>query len=294
MLEHPLRDLPAWTDFLAQADIPVMQDSIDEITLLAEAEEARGSVDAHTMSQALGGDPLMTLKVLVHVSKLCHRKGAEPPETLTGALVMLGVGPFFKAFTELTALQTQLELHPAAQDGLRRTLKRARRAAHHAYHWALHRQDEDAEVIYQATLLHDVGELLMWCHAPNLMHKVEQTLAADHTRRSADVQQEVLGINLVDLSQALMRRWHLPNLLIEVTDDRHADHPRARTVMLAMRLARHTQYGWLTANAQAALPDDIQDIARLLNLSTQAALRKVQETDLSLGWQSDDSAHGHG
>jgi HD-like signal output (HDOD) protein len=282
MLEQPLRDLDAWCRHLAQANVPVMQDSIDELALLAEAEDAHGNVDAHRLSQAIGGDPLMTLRVLVHVSRLCTRKGAEPPETLTGALVMLGIGPFFKAFGGLTALQSHMTAHPQALDGLQRTLVRARRAAHHAYHWALHRQDEDAEIIYQATLLHDVAELLMWCHAPGLMLQVEHQLAADHTLRSDDVQQALLNVNLVDLSQALMRQWHLPGLLIEVTNDRHADHPRVRTVMLAMRLARHTQYGWLTPNAQAALPDDIQDIARLLNLSTQAALRKVQETDLSL------------
>lgn len=283
MLEQPLRDLDAWCRHLSQAELPVMQDSIDEIALLTEAEEARGNVDAHTLAQALGGDPLMTLRVLVHVSRLCTRKGIEPPETLTGALVMLGIGPFFKAFGALPALQEHLAQHPLALEGLQRTLMRARRAAHHAYHWALHRQDEDAEIIYQATLLHDVGELLMWCHAPTLMLQVEQALAADHTLRSCEAQQTTLNVDLVDLSQALMRQWHLPGLLIEVTDDRHADHPRVRTVMLAMRLARHTQYGWHTPNAQAALPDDIQDIARLLNLSNQAALRKVQDTDLSLG-----------
>lgn len=294
MLEQPLRDLDAWCRHLAQADLPVMQDSIDEIALLAEAEALRGNVDAHTLAQAFGGDPLMTLRVLVHVSRLCARKGAEPPETLTGALVMLGIGPFFKAFAALPALQTHLAPHPQALEGLQRTLLRARRAAHHAYHWALHRQDEDAEIIYQATLLHDVAELLMWCHAPRLMLQVESQLAGDHTLRSGDVQQAVLNVNLTDLSQALMRQWHLPGLLIEVTDDRRAEHPRVRTVMLAMRLARHTQYGWLTANAQAALPDDIQDIARLLNLSNQAALRKVQDTDLSLGLNPTDSASAQG
>ncbi|TBO32493.1 HDOD domain-containing protein [Aquabacterium lacunae] len=296
MLEQPLRDLDAWCRHLVQAELPVMQDSIDEIALLAEAEEARGNVDAHTLAQAIGGDPLMTLRVLVHVSRLCTRKGAEPPETLTGALVMLGIAPFFRAFADLQGLQTHLTEHPEALEGLQRTLMRARRAAHHAYHWALHRQDEDAEIIYQATLLHDVAELMMWCHAPRLMLQVERQLAADHTLRSGDVQQAMLNVNLSDLSQALMRQWHLPGLLIEVTDDRHAEHPRVRTVMLAMRLARHTQYGWLTPNAQAALPDDIQDIARLLNLSNQAALRKVQDTDLSLGLAhgGETSAQGDG
>jgi hypothetical protein len=46
-------------------------------------------------------------------------------------------------------------------------------------------------------------------------------------------------------------------------------------VTLAIRLARHTQHGW----DNAALPDDIADIAALLNLSPEATLRKVRDLD---------------
>jgi hypothetical protein len=42
--------------------------------------------------------------------------------------------------------------------------------------------------------------------------------------------------------------------------------------MLALRLARHTAQGW----DNAALPDDVHDIATLLNLSTDATLHLVQ------------------
>ena len=43
--------------------------------------------------------------------------------------------------------------------------------------------------------------------------------------------------------------------------------------MLAVRLARHTAQGW----DNAALPDDIDDIASLLNLSTDATLQLVRD-----------------
>ena len=46
-----------------------------------------------------------------------------------------------------------------------------------------------------------------------------------------------------------------------------------RNVALAVRLARHTAHGW----DNAALPDDVQDLAQLLNLSPAATLQFVQE-----------------
>ena len=48
-----------------------------------------------------------------------------------------------------------------------------------------------------------------------------------------------------------------------------------RNVLLAVRLARHTAQGW----DNAALPDDVADIAALLNLSPGAALQLVRSVE---------------
>ena len=69
-----------------------------------------------------------------------------------------------------------------------------------------------------------------------------------------------------------MKIWLLPELLIRITDDKHADHPSVRSVLLAIRLARHTSESW----SNPAVPDDVNDIAQLLNLSQAAALSFVR------------------
>ncbi|HEX5371417.1 MAG TPA: HDOD domain-containing protein [Aquabacterium sp.] len=279
MISQALPHLTAWTNALLSADIPVLATTVLHVAELRQIEEAKGTVDAQTLAQSIGNDPLMTLKVLSHVSRYCTRLSVEPPETLTGAIVMLGINPFFKDFSDIENVDHWLRDKPQAMMGLHRVIRRSRRAAHFAVHFAMHRQDEDASIIQEAALLHSFGELLLWCHAPDLMHVIAEKLAHDHTLRSADVQREILGIEVGDLSQNLMRAWQLPYLLIRCTDDRHAEHPQVRTVMLAVRIARHTQYGWDSANAQAALPDDIDDVAQLLNISSEAASRKIRDMD---------------
>jgi HD-like signal output (HDOD) protein len=279
LLDHPLKDLDTWSAHLFGADIFVLPGSVDEISFMAQAEEVNGNVDAHTLAPALMGDPLMTLKVLAHVSRYCTRLHVEPPETLTGAIVMQGIEPFFKAFGALTSVDQALARYPGALQGLHRTIHRSKRAAHMAASFAMHRQDEDAEIIQQAALLYDFAEMLMWCEAPTMMLEVERLLASDHTLRSQQVQSDVLNVTLVDLAQSLMHAWQLPDLLIRCTDERHAEHPTVRSVVLAVRVARHTQYGWDSANAHAALPDDIADIAQLLTLSREAAARKIHDLD---------------
>jgi len=99
---------------------------------------------------------------------------------------------------------------------------------------------------------------------------------ADPTLRSDAVQARLLNVTLVDLQQSLMRAWRLPEMLQRVTDDRHAaQHAGAKSVMLAVRLARHTMDGW----DNAALPDDVHDIARLLNLSEPATRHLLHDLD---------------
>lgn len=278
MLAHALHDLAAWTTWFRVAPIPVQARTAEEIALLAQAEDLRGDVDAHQLSEPVDADPLMALKLLAAVAQAQRRapgEGRGAPETVTAALVMMGIGPFFRSFAELPTVEQQLAGHPEALAGLQRVVDRAHRAANFAIGFAVHRMDEDAAVVRLAALLHDFAEMLLYCHAPTLALEIERRQRADPTLRSAAVQQELLNIELPALQQALMRAWALPELLVRIADDKQARHPQVRSVELAIRLARHTQAGW----DNAALPDDIADVAQLLNLSVPAAEALVRDID---------------
>ena len=72
-----------------------------------------------------------------------------------------------------------------------------------------------------------------------------------------------------------MRAWRLPGLPIRIREDHHAERASVRNGLLAVRLARHTAGGW----DNAAIPDDVADIAALLNLSAGAALHLVRSIE---------------
>jgi HD-like signal output (HDOD) protein len=188
---------------------------------------------------------------------------------------MMGIGPFFRAFGPLPSVEQGLQDHPEALEGLNEVLRRAHRAANFALGFAVRRMDHDAAVIHHAALLHDFAEMLLWCHAPDLALRIRRAQRDDPTLRSSTVQREVLKVALPDLQQALMRAWHLPELLVNITDDRHAEHPSAKSVVLAIRVARHSAAGW----DNAALPDDVHDVAQLLNISDTAASQVLSELD---------------
>ena len=269
-LTQPLRDMAAWTEHFRAAEIPVLAQTSEALEALRINED---DVDANSIGEMISGDPLMTLKVLAYSSAHRGSRVVTDTETVTAALVMMGISPFFGSFGLQPTVEDSLQSEPEALAGLNQTLERAHRSANFALGFAVHRMDHDSAVIHAAALLHDFAEMLLWCHAPTLALRIRSAQHADPALRSSAAQLDVLNIDLMDLQQSLMKAWRLPELLIRISDDRHAEHPSVRSVALAVRLARHTANGW----DNAALPDDVKDIAQLLNLSQAATLQFVQE-----------------
>ncbi|RTL21885.1 MAG: HDOD domain-containing protein [Burkholderiales bacterium] len=271
-LTAPLPGLDAWVAAFAGAEIPVLAETAESLELMRATED---DVDAHGLAEMISTDPLMTLKVLAHANELRRGRLMADPETVTAALVLMGITPFFRDFGPQPTLDAVLADHEEALLGLSRVMQRAERASRYALGFAAHRADPDAAVIHSAALLHDFAEMLLWVHAPDLALRIAGLQEADRHLRSAIAQRQVLGIELAELEQALMKHWHLPELLTRITGNLHERDPQVRCVHLAVRLARHTARGW----DDAAVPDDLHDIADLLNLSEAHTLKLLHEFD---------------
>jgi HD-like signal output (HDOD) protein len=271
-LVRPLADLSAWTAYFRGAEIPVLRETVEAIEALRANEER---TDANSIGEMIGGDPLMTLKVFVHASAHRGRSVVTGAETVIAALVMMGIPPFFSAFATQPAVEDRLAALPEALEGLERVLRRAHRGARFALAFAVHRTDPHAATVHASALLHEFAEMLLWCHAPRLALRILQSQDADPALRSSVAQQRVLHIELAELQQALSQAWQLPSLLAEAGREPHPGHTGARTVALASRLARHTANGW----DNPAVPDDVAEVAALLNLSPAATLNLVTEID---------------
>jgi HD-like signal output (HDOD) protein len=272
-LVRPLRDLAAWTSHFRRAEIPVLRETIDALDALRANEDR---TDANSIGEMIGGDPLMTLKVLVHVGEHRGRTVVTGAETVISALVMMGIPPFFRTFARPEAIEDRLAWSSAALVGVQRVLQRAHRGARFALAFAIHRADPHAASIHAAALLHEFAELLLWCHAPALALRVRELQEADPALRSSTAQKSVLNVELADLQHALAVAWRLPALLADKSQEVPGSSPGGRTVALASRLARHVAHGW----DNAAVPDDVAEIAEFLNLSGGAALDLLTSVDI--------------
>jgi len=253
------RDVDGWVRYFRLVEIPVLASTAQALEELRLLED---DVDARTIAQAIGRDPLMTLKILVYASTQGSDRRLTDAETVLEALVLMGITPFFRVFGPQPTVEDHLAGDPQALAGLQRVLARADRAARFAASFAIHRSDHDAVVLHEAAQLHDFTEMLLWLHAPGLALELLRRQQDDPALRSRTAQRALLNAELNEIQHVLMQLWRLPEILVRITDDRHAENSQVRNVLLAIRVARHTADGW----DNPAVPDDVRDIAALLGL----------------------------
>ncbi|MBE7941550.1 MULTISPECIES: HDOD domain-containing protein [Ramlibacter] len=274
MSASPSAALDAWARRLSALPLPVMHSTRRDIdSLRADPDRA----DAHLLADIVLRDPLMCAQLLAHAAGALSSRLSTPVETVTGALVLMGVEPFFRVFGELPVLDDALAAHPRGLEGAMAVIDRSHCAARIAAAIAIHRQDVDVELLHQAALLHDVVTVMAWCVEPVLCERMALRQRLDPALRTADVQREELGVTLHEVGRDLMARWQFAPALRRLGEP-HGNEPGPRTVALAVRIARHVAMptGW----HNPALPDDFAELGQLMNLPPHAAgslVRRMSE-----------------
>jgi len=217
-------------------------------------------------------DPLMTVKLLRYMQTHKHRNQKYELVDVKEALLMMGLDTFFREVPAIPISEDMLHGHLEGLVHLLHTVRRAQRAAHYAFDWALRLHDLHAEEVHVSALLAHVAEMLLWCFNPAQMLEIQKRLDADRSLRSAEVQKQVLGFTGMDFQRQLTIEWKLPELLLNLMDPAQANTARVRNVKLAANLARHSAQGW----DNAALPDDYREIGTLLRMETDKVMALVK------------------
>ena len=263
-----IRSLSGWVDFFAQTDIPVLKSTVHDLEHLHKGR----TLNASSVADIINTDPMMTVKLLRYLQAHKHRSQLQELVEVKQTLLMIGMDTFFRDVPITLIAEDMLHAHREALNFFLHTVRRAQRAAEYAGDWALRLHDMHAEEVRVSALLTHVAEMLMWCFNPGQMLVIRRQQALDRTQRSAEVQRQVLGFAGVELQRRLAETWHFPELLMSLSDPAHAESPRVRNVLLAVRLARHSANGW----HDLALKDDIDAIAELLHMAPERVLSMVK------------------
>ena len=263
-----VKGLEYWVAILSHADLPVLKQTARELTALREDDKR---LTANSVAEVIARDPIMTVKLLRYLQKHKHKIQTAEIVQIEQALLMLGLGTFFNKIAPEPLAENMLKSHLIALPRMLRVVHRSHRASEYAKDWAVRLRDLHYEEVRIAALLHDIAEILMWCFAPDLMSEIREIRHKDRTLRSRDVQERVLGFNLIELQKELVVQWCLPQLLFTLMNDYGSENPRVRNVVLAANLARHSARGW----DDAALPDDYKEIGELLRMKPEDVMEMI-------------------
>lgn len=259
---HQHWGLPQWVAFLREKDIPIMPRSKEQI----EALDA-DVVSPKELAQIVMQDPFLALRLLRRAERHRSQTLGHDTTTILGAVQQVGV----------RGLRTAAADSPLCDDanaGLQACEGRAVMSASIALHWAAHRVDISPEEVALASLLLEIGELMLWAFFPELPERTLDELKSGRATRNVQAQQQIAGFTFKQLSISLIETWALPPLIMQLV--KGADTPRANIARIAADAARHLQ-----ANPRnPALPSDVVAVhAFLPQVSWEALLATLPIDD---------------
>ena len=261
--------LEQWVEDLRAKDLPVLSRTA---AALASLPPRANSLTAAEIAKVVYRDPLMTLKVLTVVNGMRRGRITSDITTVEHAVMMFGINPFFARFQRLATVEEGLGQDGATFVELIKVIARARHAAHLAWDWAVLRQDVRADEVYIAASLQHMGEMALWCFAPEQGLRARRLMRLNGTDMPTTFR-EVMGFDLGEFQMALGRAWNLPETYLDFMDPQNASRSRVLEATLAASIAGRAETGWYGEG----LLKDMEAVATLLHMGEGETVARIHQ-----------------
>jgi HD-like signal output (HDOD) protein len=235
---------------LCDVELPAVSSTVMKIQQLSQDE----SCALQSLADVILQDAAMTTHVLRLTSSAYHVRGSRS-NSVTRALVMLGFNEV-RAICLSVAVMDDL-IKKGKQKPFITELARAFHSAAQAEQLACAVGDRSSQEVFIAALLYDLGKMLFYCFggetADHLIDEIESS-----GRPEAELEREILGFELRELTQALAKKWGLGELLVKAVANEESTNSRIRGVRLGRSIAHAVEKGWDTPTAQTLIDEMCQ------------------------------------
>ncbi len=229
-----------------------------QINELVNSEETSATEIAAVISQ----DPAIATRIL-QVANSSMYGGQRQIESINRAVTILGT----KQIRDLVMSTTAAKVF----DGIPNDVISVEDFWHHSLYCALlaralagMSKAVNADTLFTAGLLHDIGHLVMFNRIPEQAHEaIMLTVQGEASLDLYQAEQQILGFDHAEVGAALARHWHLPEILVSCIAYHHDLHASKEHI----EAVAHVHI----ANAIASLPySDIPAVEDLKRVSPQA------------------------
>lgn len=244
--------------------MPIFSGAAEQIRAIAYSDKAAVS----DLAESILRDPGMTTKLLRISNSVAFNTSGEPIATVSRAIVMLGFDKVQEVVSTVASVDTLL--HGPARERVLRQMTRSFHAAVQARWLAVKRFDEEPEEVFIASLLYHFGELAFWHFAGDVGGAIDQAQKAD-PQRAGEIEYEMLGFRLRQLTVALAGEWRICPLLRSALKGSHVRQSREEGIVIAHRLAESLENGWDSELAR----ERMKEVGKYLNVPVEAIAGEI-------------------
>ncbi len=270
--------LISFADRLAQEDMPIFSATAKLITSIS------GQEDSSMTDLTIGilKDPSLTAKVLRLANSIHYSTGGRVG-TISRAVMQLGFDTV-KGICLSAAIIEELLKGPR-KDRITREMSKAFHAASQAKSIAAAKKDPAAEEVFVAALLYRVGHIAFWAYGSKQADELERAIEARPRVPQEQLEKEVLGFTLDQLSFKLANEWQLGDFLNRAMLPEHKKNPRVQTVLLGHMLAGeassgrwgHEKHNKLVAAISKYLGTSVEDAGEMVKANAVEAVELAEE-----------------
>jgi HD-like signal output (HDOD) protein len=241
--------IQGWVDRIRERDMPVFGRTVHEVKAVTSDEFASASKLASVILQ----DPALTTKVLKLANSVLFNPARQSISTVSRAIVVLGFDLVGQLVLSISLIDSLLSGGP--RERVVTEMARCFHAAVQARTAAMCKSSKAAEEVFIAALLGRVGEMAFWCFGGRSAEQLDSAMKDQPEERPEDLQMDLLGFRLRNLSSALAREWRLGALVASASENPASPTPDQASIALGYRFAHAVEEGWDSPAAKKVLQE---------------------------------------
>lgn len=256
-----------WVEFLSDDQLPVLAESVQNLTDLTGSEDVRVSA----LTDQVLKDPNLTSRLLQIANSASYRSAGGQITTVSRAIIWLGFTSVRDITLSMKVLDTMLEQHPS--NHLLGLIAQGYHSAMQARWLVDDIKHTDREEAFISALLRHVGEMAFLSRDDEVSRKLNNLIELKG-KSPLEAAQEILGCSFEDITVGLARKWQLSSMITESILVPEAPRHQVRAILLSEELCTKASKGW----DHEEVEDVIKRIAKFKNVSAKDCRQKVQET----------------
>ena len=227
----------SWVKRITESEMPIFGRTVQEVISVSEDDIS----SALQLGQVVLKDAAMTARILKLANSAHYNATGQKFSTISRAIMMLGFDTVRSMCLSITLIDSLV--HGIHREQLIKQMARSLHAATQAQEIAQQCSEGKNEDVFIATLLLHIGDLAFWCFADSKGEELHEALI-NTDKAPEQVQKEVLGFTMNELSQGLAHSWGLSDLLKQTLEKPTSSNPRSRAITLSHQLAEAVEDGW--------------------------------------------------